>query len=215
LPVGLNPAGNSMMKNSLFNPNVQQSNIASKIVVGLERISESFKVLLWEKAKILGLSPIQIQLLIFIAYHKMEYCNVSHLAREFNITKPTISDAIRILDKKGLIVKDYSSEDSRSFNIHLSESGKRMVAETEDFANPLKDQLNGIDPSDLENLFKTLSKLIYKLNQNGILTVQRTCYGCSFYEQQSNKDYCKLLEKELLNTDIRLDCPEFVAQPRG
>jgi len=197
------------MEKSIFNIEFQQKNITSKIVVGLERISEVFKVLLWEHAKKIGISPIQIQVLIFIAYHKKILCNVSHLAKEFNITKPTISDAIRVLEKKGLIIKDYSSVDKRKYNILLSNSGKILVDETENFANPIKDQLKGVEEADLENLFKTLSKLIYQLNQNGVLTVQRTCYGCSFYKLVDNKSYCNLLNKELLNSDIRLDCPEF------
>ena len=100
MPVGQKPAGFFMMGESVFNPDQQEKDISSKIVAGLERISEVFKVLLWEKAKMVGLSPIQIQMLIFIAFHKQELCNVSHLAKEFNITKPTVSDAIKVLDKK-------------------------------------------------------------------------------------------------------------------
>ena len=197
------------MDNSIFNPDYQETDVSSKIVAGLERISEAFKVLLWDKAKLLELSPIQIQILIFIAYHKTAFCNVSHLAKEFNITKPTISDAIRVLDKKGLITKEFSSSDSRSYAIGLSDAGKKMVAETSDFANPLKTQLATIDQIELESLFGTLSKLIYQLNRTGILTVQRTCYGCKFYNRNNEQDYCNLLDKVLLNTEIRLDCPEF------
>ncbi|MCK0144727.1 MarR family transcriptional regulator [Arenibacter sp. F26102] len=197
------------MDKSIFNPDHQEMDVSSKIVAGLERISEAFKVLLWDKAKLLGLSPIQIQILIFIAYHKTEFCNVSHLAKEFNITKPTISDAIKVLDKKALITKNYSSNDSRSYSIGLSTTGNKMVEETSNFANPLKAQLTNINQTDLEGLFGTISKLIYQLNRSGILTVQRTCYGCKFYSRNNEQDYCNLLNKELLNTDIRLDCPEF------
>ena len=209
MPVALISTGFFIMDKNIFNPLEQENDLSSKIIVGFERISEVFKILLWEKAKLVGLSPIQIQILIFITYHKIELCNVSHLAKEFNLTKPTISDAIRILYKKGLITKDYSSSDSRSYSIRLSISGKKIIAEIQDFANPLKGQLKGIQQIDLENLFATLSKLIYQLNRNGILTVQRTCYGCKFYDQRKNIDYCNLLDKELMNTEIRLDCPEY------
>lgn len=202
-----------MMDKSDFDPNQQQKDISSKIVAGLERISEVFKILLWEKAKLVGLSPIQIQILIFIAFHKQELCNVSHLAREFNVTKPTISDAIKVLDKKGMIVKDFTSVDNRSYTIQLSPLGKNMVSETNDFANPLKRQIDNFKQPDLEGVFKTLSELIYKLNRNGILTVQRTCFGCKFYKKNDTADYCSLLEKELLNQDIRLDCPEYEEKP--
>lgn len=197
------------MRESTFNPEQQEKDISSKIVAGLERVSEVFKVLLWEKAKLVGLSPIQIQILIFIAFHKQNLCNVSHLAKEFNITKPTISDAIRVLDKKGLIVKNVSPSDSRRYSISLSDLGNKIVSQTYDFSNPLKKQINGFSKPELESLFGTLSQLIYKLNRNGILSVQRTCFGCKFYEKNNGNDYCNLLQKELMSQEIRLDCPEF------
>jgi len=197
------------MNESTFNPSHQEKDISSKIVVGLERISEVFKLLLWEKAKLVGLSPIQIQILIFIAFHKQELCNVSHLAKEFNVTKPTVSDAIKVLDKKGLIIKDFSSSDSRSYSITLSELGTNIVSQTYDFSSPLKKQFDGFSQSELESLFGTLSQLIHKLNHKGILSVQRTCYGCKFYEKNQAGDYCNLLQKELMTEEIRLDCPEY------
>ena len=152
------------MDNSVFNPDQQQNDISSKIVAGLERISEVFKTLLWEKAKVIGLSPIQIQILIFISFHRQELCKVSHLAKEFNVTKPTVSDAVRILDKKKLIVKDYSLADSRSYLIRLSAQGEKVVSETQDFAMPIKSQLKNLNNAELESTFQTLSQLIYKCN---------------------------------------------------
>jgi DNA-binding MarR family transcriptional regulator len=203
------------MKNSTFNPAQQEKDISSKIVAGMERVSEVFKILLWEKAKLVGLSPIQIQILIFIAFHKQKWCNVSHLAKEFNVTKPTVSDAVRVLDKRGYIVKDFSSSDSRSYSISLSDLGNDIISQTYDFSNPLKKQVDSFSQSELESLFGTLSQLIYKLNRNGILSVQRTCYGCKFYDKQQESDYCNLLQKELLNQEIRLDCPEYEEKAIG
>ena len=85
---------------NLFDPKVQESDLSSKSVVGLERISEVFRVLLWQKSNETGLSPIQIQLLIFIKNHDSSLANVSQLAREFNMKKPTISDAVKVLFQK-------------------------------------------------------------------------------------------------------------------
>lgn len=192
-----------------FNPKQQINSVSSKIVAGLERISEAYKVLLWEKAKQLGLSPIQIQILIFVNYHAIDLCNVSHLAKEFNVTKPTISDAIRVLLKKGFILKAYPSTDSRSYAVQLTESGKEMVNETEHFAAPIKHQFETLSESDQNNLYKSIYQLIFKLNQVGILSVQRTCFGCRFYEKQGSQSYCNLLEQQLKESDIRIDCNEF------
>jgi hypothetical protein len=130
---------------------------------------------------------------------------------EFNITKPTVSDAVKALIKKELIEKDFSSSDNRSYTILLTPSGKEVIKQTEDFANPLKSKLDTFEESKLDDLFHTLSQVIYKLNQAGILTVQRTCFGCKFYKKSNDIHFCNLLEKELQNSDIRIDCPEFDA----
>lgn len=66
---------------SIFNLNTQNENLDNKIVAGLERLSHVFKALLWEKAKEHSLSPIQIQLLIFIHNHTQEKTTVSYLAK--------------------------------------------------------------------------------------------------------------------------------------
>lgn len=197
------------MKKHTDNFESQNQDISSKIVAGLERISEVFKVLLWEKAKIVGLSPMQIQIMIFIAYHKKEFCNVSHLAKEFNVTKPTISDAIRVLNKKELIEKDFSSSDSRSYAIKPTQSGLEVVSKIYDFADPLKKQIDTLETNELESLFGTISELINKLNQRGIISVQRTCFACKFHQKKDGVDFCNLLQKDLSPAEIRLDCPDF------
>ena len=148
------------MSASIFNTEFQQQHITSKIVVGLERISEVFRALLWQHAKTIGLSPIQIQLLIFIAYHKQELCNVSHLAKEFNVTKPTISDAVKVLYAKELVQKEYSITDSRSYVILLTANGTKIVRKTEGFADPIKSGLHKMGNDELDTFFTSLNTLI-------------------------------------------------------
>ena len=87
------------MGDHIFNPDAQLDKVEFRIVAALERLSEAFRVLLWDQAKVLNVSPIQIQLLIFLRYHKPEYATVSKLAEEFNMTRPTISDAVRALEQ--------------------------------------------------------------------------------------------------------------------
>ncbi len=194
---------------SIFNPRDQVSDVSNKIVTGLERISEAYKVLLWEKAKLLNLSPIQIQILIFIAHHNSELCKVSYLAREFNITKPTVSDAIKILIKKELVEKDTSPTDSRSYSILLTKNGKKILSQIDSFADPIRTQLNKMPAEELNQIFFTISKLVFQLNQAEILTIQRTCFSCQFYDKSEGNSYCNLLNMPLAKSDIRLDCLEY------
>lgn len=197
------------MNKSAFNPDWQQENISSKVVAGLERISGAFKSLLWEKAMRVGLSPIQIQILIFIAFHNEKLCNVSHLAKEFNVTKPTISDAIKALYAKKMVKKEFSATDNRSYTIGLSPLGREMVSKTSDFADPMKTQIDGLNQKELESFFNTVGKLVYKLKADRILEVQRTCYGCGFHQKTGTTHYCTLLDKRFSDKDIRLDCSVY------
>ncbi len=197
-----------MMK-SIFDPARQIADVPSKVVVGLERISEAFKVLLWREAKELGLSPIQIQILIFLAYHAKSLQTVSYLAKEFNVSKPTISDAVRILHQKKLVLKSASEIDSRSYTLKLTSPGKKIVEKVAHFTTPLHEVISSFKKEELNNLFEVLSKLIFKLHQKDIISVQRTCFGCRFYQESSSRHYCRLLKKRLSSSAIRLDCEEF------
>ena len=194
---------------SVFNLDNQNKNLDNKIVAGLERLSQVFRVLLWEKAKEHNLSPIQIQLLIFIRHHSADKTNVSYLAQEFNFTKPTISDAIKVLEQKKLLQKFTDKTDTRSFAINLTAAGKKIVLETENFANPLTEIISKATNSNKIVLWENISNLITRLNKLEVISVQRTCFNCKHYSGRNNKHFCNLLGQKLLTQDIRIDCREF------
>ena len=196
------------MSQSPFNPQDQNSDVFFKVIAGLERVSEAFKVLLWEQAKQHGLSPIQIQVMIFLAHHSSDLGTVSHLAREFNLTKATISDAVKVLDKKALVRKERSTTDSRSFEIYLTESGKDIVQQVGNYTAPIEQALKQIPSWQVHSLYSNLSQLIHLLNISGIIQVQRTCFTCRYYETQGRSHFCKFIQKPLADEEIRLDCPD-------
>jgi len=196
---------------SVFNLNTQNHNLDSKIVAGLERLTLAFKTLLWDKAKEYGLSPIQIQVLIFIHYHTTEKTTVSYLAKEFNITKATISDAVKVMEQKGLIEKKGSGKDTRSYTMTLSDAGLMIVKSTENYPEPLTGIVSGFDVHDKLALWNSIVSLIIQLNKTNIISIQRTCSNCRYFELTNNGFYCHLLDKPLHTADIRIDCPEFDA----
>ena len=194
---------------SVFNLVTQNANLDNKIVAGLERLSQVFRILLWEKAKEHSLSPIQIQLLIFIRHHSADKTTISYLAQEFNFTKPTISDAIKILEQKKLIQKITDHTDTRSYTINLTTTGKKIVLETDNFVNPLTEIISRAKNTDKEVLWETVSNLIGTLNKLEIITIQKTCYNCKNYSIKNKAHFCNLLDLKLLTKDIRIDCREF------
>ena len=198
------------MNTSDFDPKHQNKKIESKIVASLERISQAFRVLLWQESKELSLSPIQIQVLIFLLHHSEEKRKVSYLADEFNMSKATISDTIKTLWNKELIVKVAEQYDTRSYTLHLTNKGQEIAIKTSMFTDELRKPINLLHQDDKEIMLLNLLDIIRHLNRSGIITIQRMCLNCSFYQSLNNGQvhFCELLNQQLKNKDLRIDCPE-------
>ncbi len=198
------------MDRSDFDLEYQNQSTESKIVASLERIAQAFRVLLWQESKDFSLSPIQVQILIFLLHHSEEKRKVSYLADEFNMTKATISDSIKTLEQKGLISKAYEPQDTRSFIIQLTKKGKEIAAKTSMFTKELHKPLDKLLPGDKERLLLSLMGIIRHLQAAGVITIQRMCATCVYYETSANKEkhFCRLLKQPLRTTDLRVDCPE-------
>jgi DNA-binding MarR family transcriptional regulator len=202
-----------MGKTSIFNPEQQAGNLSSKVVAALERLSATFRVLLWNEAKQHGLSPIQVQLLIFLLHYPEEKRTVTHLAHYFNMTKATISDAVKSLEGKQLLTRKATEGDSRSHSLHLSKEGKAMARKVERFAIPMLDVVSQLPEDNQGALLESLLQLIYQLNQAEVITPQTMCQNCRFYTQKNGGHYCNLVKSPLKAGDLRVDCPEFQFPP--
>ncbi len=179
-----------------------------KIINGLERISKAFRVLLWKESKLYKISPIQIQLLLFCGTHKKEALKVSFLAKEFDLTKATVSDSIKVLLKKELLVKKIDPKDSRSFTVQLTKQGKEIAAKTSGFTSVLNESIDAFSEIEKGVFLEQLIQLIYQLNQKDVIATQRMCLTCFNYKKDGNSHYCNLMKKELKKPDLRIDCNE-------
>lgn len=196
---------------SPFDLDHQNIGVESRIVAAMERVSEAFRVLLWDAGKIQGLSPIQVQLLIFLRFHAREKCKVSYLAQEFNMTKATISDSIRLLVQKGLIERMEDPADTRSHTIGLTEAGKEAATQVSGFAAAIERPIHALSEDQKAAMLASLLHLIHDLNRAGIITIQRMCLTCAHHRHEKGEHYCTLLRTRLAIADLRLDCPEHLS----
>ncbi len=198
------------MSKSAFDLNHQQTNIESKIIASLERVSQAFRVLLWNESKELVLSPLQVQVLIFLLHHPDDRCKVSYLADEFNMSKATISDAIKALEQKLLIEKYYDPQDTRSYKIYLTNKGKGLAKRTSLFAQQIQLPIEAMNQKDKENLLASMINIIHHLNNVGIISIQRMCLTCQFYKTSEigQSHFCNLMNKPLTTAELQVDCKE-------
>ena len=202
---------------SVFDPAVQHTSVDHKIAAALERLGQVFRGLLWEKATAVStahtLSPIQIQFLIFLHFHGPAGNRVGALAREFGITPATVSDAVRVLKKKGLLTKEPAPEDARARLLRLTSEGQRLAGELADWADIVRHHIAAHPEAEKVVVMRFLLDLIASLQHAGVVTVARMCTSCRFFEQNRYDDaaaphYCRLLDMPLADQDLRVDCPE-------
>lgn len=195
--------------NSAFDREKQQEDLDSKLVVAFEKMAEVFRVLLWDQAKVHGLSPIQMQILIFLKNHEPALGKPAIIASELNVTKPTISDALKSLVEKGLIVSKQNPSDSRSRLLSLKPKGASLTKEIESFSHPLQEQLSKLGTTEKSIVLERMLTLIDGLATSDVISTQRMCYSCAHYKGDKHHDHhCLLLEKRLSKETLRIDCPE-------
>ena len=89
--------------------------------------------------------------------------NLTELAAEMNLTKPTVKVAIDKLIKKDYIYRIQSDEDRRSAHLHLTEKGKQ-INEMHDFAHQKMSEIigNNLQENEIEQLEILLIKALRK-----------------------------------------------------
>ena len=196
------------MEQSVFDLDLQNLKTEYRIVAALERISEAFRVLLWAESKKTGLSPIQIQILIFILFQPAERTTITQLAREFNLTKPTVSDSVKILEQKTLVMRSGRQGGGRGYTLSLSTGGIEVARSCSAFANAMSYPVQLLDNTRRSNLLDSLLDMIRQLHEAGVITTQRMCKTCRFFEPGREQHYCVWMKQRLTVADLRLDCPE-------
>jgi len=198
---------------SVFHPETQHQDVGAKVVAALERLVHLFRHLVWNEAKAHGLSPIQVRVLIYLLVHDPSRCRVGHLAREFQVTQPTVSDAVAALVAKGFVTKRPFPADQRVSLLQLTPAGRALAERLAGWANALKAHVDALPPERRRELMLALMELIASLQRAGLITVARMCLTCRFFQldrfpAREAPHYCLLMERPLAITDLRLDCPD-------
>lgn len=197
---------------SIFNHKYQHSDLDAKLVLALERISHIFRVLLWEQTRQYNLSPIQTQILIYVYHQPDTDRNITTLAQRLNITKATVSDAVKSLVQKKLVKKLSDKEDARFFYLELTSKGKELVKKIESWGDKFRRNFNDIPIDKKINLYETLLQILISFEEEGIINRNRICITCRHFQiQKKNRKetyFCQLLNLPLRTEELRVDCPE-------
>lgn len=198
---------------SIFDPAGQHTDPAAKVTAAIDRLGLVLRSLLQEQARSgdVALSPLQAQALVFLRYHGPALARVGHLAREFEVSAPTVSDAVRVLVQKGLVEKARDPDDGRATALRLTDAGARAAERLGGWAQVVHEHVGEADPVQREAALAFLLGLIGRLARSGVVSAARTCPTCRFLgpsRVEGAAHHCRLADVPLAVADLRLDCPE-------
>lgn len=193
-----------------------RDNIDEKIFQTIEKLGQIWRAHLWKAVLSEELSPIQGQILIFIARHHKRRNRVGEMALEFGLSPATISDAVKALIRKELIYKFPNEHDKRIHHLGLTPAGKQVDGRLTGWANAIKTEIKKENSVNKRQALSFLLGLIARLKRKRLVDMVRLCLFCQHFHPHFNPGskrphYCDLLARPLDIVDIRLDCPTFLS----
>jgi len=189
-----------------------QKGIENCIWAGISRIALVLRHTGWADATEAGLTLTQRQILAALASRKTPMF-VTQVADELVLTKPTVSDSISTLVRKGLVQKMRSAADARAVELRLTEQGAQMASNAGVWPGSLLDSVTHLDGEEKIKFLRGLIKMVYSLQQQGLIPLNRMCLTCSLFGPErhpgeTRSHHCGFLDAPLGNEELQIDCHE-------
>jgi DNA-binding MarR family transcriptional regulator len=197
-----------MKRKTSFSPEQQLTDLDARLLLSLQRLSDMLKAMQWEQARLLGITPLQLQILLFVGYHTPEVNKAANIATELQVSRPTISDAVGSLVTKKLMEMQSDKRDRRSYSLVLTEAGAQLMEQAGEYMGQLESVLDKRPAQEKSILYQSVYSIIAGLMLPEKGGVQRMCYSCAHYSGNKKRQHeCLFLQKPLLSAELQLDCP--------
>lgn len=191
--------------------------VAVRVSAGLSKIGQALKSKSWAEAGRQGLTPTQGQILAYLATQKGGHARLVDIATALGITTATTSEAVRILEKKGVISKRPDATDGRALQITLGGVGWREAGRVADWPAFLVNAIAQLPNVEQEAMLRTIMRTIVLLMEQQAIPLARMCVTCEYFRPNAHPEdaerphHCALVDAPYGNRLLRVDCPEHVA----
>jgi DNA-binding MarR family transcriptional regulator len=194
-----------------------------RILIGLSKISLALKSQSWQDAGQHGLSPTQIQILSLLQKNRLlakgsDEMRLSAVAEGLGVTPATASDAVRVLEQKGLVQKKRSLDDGRAIAIGLTQKGNQLAQETACWSDILLEAVDELSEFEQAVFLRGLVKMIRKLQDTGQISVTKMCMTCRFfqpnrYPESDRPHHCNFVDAPFGDRELRIECADHQIPP--
>lgn len=151
----------------------QPDPLAHRVTTGLLKIGLAVRRRSWKEAGPHRISPTQGQILAFLQARPRRPATLSAIARAVALTAGTVCEAVRALEKKGMVRKARGATDARAVFITLSPKGRRKAKQASAWPDFLTEAAERLRPEERRALLRVFIKLIRTLQERGELPAER------------------------------------------
>lgn len=173
----------------------------------VERLSELIRLDSRQAGAAHGLQPVQLEVLHYLAMCN-RYSDTPMAVTEYlGQTKGTVSQTLKVLEKKELLTKQADNDDKRIFHLKLSAKGKRLINKTiptDMFVNACE-ALSDKKQAEIESALKHLLSTLLQVNNMKTFGV---CNSCRYNSKRDKGYFCNLVQQPLTDKDVVLICKE-------
>ncbi|WHY88809.1 MarR family transcriptional regulator [Neobacillus novalis] len=145
------------------------ADIESATAQNLLKAFMQFRKTGWHEKKIGGYNPSEFKVLAAIqqgANEKNEEMKVSEISQRLQVTPPTVTQIINILEKDGLVERAVDPEDRRSVKIKLTQAGMEATARAKNrFTENFTGLIDYLGEEESEQLADLLDKVHHYFNE--------------------------------------------------
>ncbi len=158
-----------------------------------------------------GLQPVQLEALAYLA-RANRYSDTPKAVTEYlGQTKGTVSQTLKVLENRGLLIKNPDIEDRRVTHLAVSPAGHDLLAKARP-APLLRAATQTMSPKAVDDLQHRLVELLSGMQAANGFRRFGQCAGCRYNQPAESGDFwCGLTQEPLSHEDVKLICREFEA----
>jgi DNA-binding MarR family transcriptional regulator len=181
---------------------------ANIIYNSLERLGELLKVSARQSMAEHGLQPIQLEVLHYLSSCNQFSDTPMAVTEYLGQTKGTVSQTLKVLEKKQFINKVADVKDKRISHLKVTEKGNELIQEN----IPTKfivEACKNLSLTQKNDISLALEQLLLSVVKSNNMKSFGICHSCRYHQKNDDGSYfCQLVKVPLTEKDISLVCRE-------
>jgi len=175
----------------------------------IERITNLLRSEERKKYAAIGLQPIHIQVLEYIASCNRFSDTPAAVAEYLGLTKGTISQSIQVLERKDYVEKTQDSVDGRVVHLALTAEGMKLLDEIKPI-DIFEQAQQAVSSKAFTTIEAALNSVLIELQKANNAKSFGVCHSCVNFIEVDNHYHCNLTQLPLSQQDSKKVCREHV-----